>query len=388
MGSQRGGRSRPGGGGVAAVAGGLGDPGRRCRRGWVPGTRTHARGGRSGGGRANEPFRAGGRDYPAGTLIVDMHQPAAAFAQTLLESKPYPASFGPDGRLRKPYDVTAYALPLLLGVDVTPVYEELDISTRIVLDPAPARRMVEDLSGAVDVMVGLYQPWVPSTEEGWTRWVLETHAVPHRTLRNQRIRRGDLISDYTAIVLPGVRRDVLEHGFGRHPMPEEFSGGLGEAGARALREFVRDGGVLVAEDEGAEYPPRDHGPPRLQRGSRSRSFDVLRTGGAGGIGARRDTSGWRCRMGRWRRGIPRGRAGLRRPGHRGRALRGRADGAQRPAGGCRPTGWETRCGRDRSGQRKLVLFGFRPTYRGQAVSTFPFLFDALRAPPLETLADD
>ena len=339
-------------------------------------------------GRATEPFRAGGRDFPDGTLVVDMHQPTAAFAQTLLESKPYPAEFRLDGRLEEPYDVTAYSLPLLLGVEAMPVYEDVLVPTRPVLDPPPARRLVDGLSGAVDVMVGLYQPWVPSAREGWTRWVLETHAVPHRTLRNERIRRGNLIAEYTAIVLPGVTRDVLEHGFGRHPMPEEFSGGLGDAGARALREFVLDGGVLVAEDEGAEYALEILGLPvsNAVRGLGRSTFyapgvlvglapDGARPSGRaawldGGVVFRVDEPGFADRVSVLARyaSEPTVRSGL-------------LIGADRVAG--EPAALEIEVG-----DGKLVLFGFRPTYRGQAVSTFPFLFDALRAPPREALADD
>ena len=40
------------------------------------------------------------------------------------------------------------------------------------------------------------------------------------------------------------------------------------------------------------------------------------------------------------------------------------------------------------GDGRLVLFGFRPTYRGHSVATFPFLFDALRRPDVGRLADD
>ncbi|MEJ2370025.1 MAG: M14 family zinc carboxypeptidase [Gemmatimonadales bacterium] len=79
-------------------------------------------------GRALEPFDAAGRRFPAGSYIVEMRQPYAAFAQTLLEVQRYPDRRAYEGGpLLKPYDVTAHTLPLLFGVEAVPVEEPLEV---------------------------------------------------------------------------------------------------------------------------------------------------------------------------------------------------------------------------------------------------------------------
>jgi len=101
--------------------------------------------------------------------------------------------------------------------------------------------------------VGLYKSYVPSMDEGWTRWVLEEHGFDVVSLEDGDLRTGDL-SLLDAIVLPhpdgGVsfRNDVQEmlHGHSAGSMPAEYTGGMGLAGALALDEFARSGGTILA----------------------------------------------------------------------------------------------------------------------------------------------
>ena len=75
---------------------------------------------------ADEPFKVGRTSYPAGTHIIPAAQPYRAFLLTMLREQRYPeVRAHSDGPIIPPYDVTAWSLPLLMGVDleesVTPI---------------------------------------------------------------------------------------------------------------------------------------------------------------------------------------------------------------------------------------------------------------------------
>ena len=94
--------------------------------------------------------------------------------------------------------------------------------------------------------VGLYQSWVASMDEGWTRWVLERWGVPYRTLHDSEIRAGDLGRRYDVIILPELSESRIIGGRDPGTVPPQYAGGLGDAGVAAIRAFVRAGGTLVS----------------------------------------------------------------------------------------------------------------------------------------------
>lgn len=72
--------------------------------------------------RATQPFTAGGRDYPAGSYVVDMHQPKRGLANVILDE-------GSDisDRIDQMYDISGWSLGLLWGATVDSV-EDGDLS--------------------------------------------------------------------------------------------------------------------------------------------------------------------------------------------------------------------------------------------------------------------
>ncbi|HEX7139654.1 MAG TPA: M14 metallopeptidase family protein, partial [Vicinamibacterales bacterium] len=68
--------------------------------------------------RADAPFAADGKDYPTGTFVIPMAQVFSRYAKDMLESQTYPeVRRGPNAAPEPPYDVTAWSLGMLLGVD-------------------------------------------------------------------------------------------------------------------------------------------------------------------------------------------------------------------------------------------------------------------------------
>jgi hypothetical protein len=94
--------------------------------------------------------------------------------------------------------------------------------------------------------VGLYQSWTANIDEGWTRWIFERYEFPYTTLHNADVQGGGLRAKFDAIVLPDQTARSLLEGQSSASIPAEYRGGLGDRGWLRLREFVDQGGTLIA----------------------------------------------------------------------------------------------------------------------------------------------
>ena len=68
--------------------------------------------------RADAAFEADGKKYGAGTFVIPMTQVFARYAKDMLEKQTYPeVRRSPNAPPEPPYDVTAWSLGMLLGVE-------------------------------------------------------------------------------------------------------------------------------------------------------------------------------------------------------------------------------------------------------------------------------
>ena len=332
------------------------------------------------------------RFYP-GSYVVVLRQPFAAFAKAVLERQTYPGlrEF-PGGPPRRPYDVTAHTLPLLLGVRVLAVADSLPVALSAPLAAAPPVYLAAGLSREPStprpttepVRAAVYRSYAASADEGWTRWVLDTWKVPYRSLADSAIRAGNLAAQFDAIILPSQDPGAVLNGLPAERYPARFAGGLGAEGVQALRDFVDGGGTLVALNETCDFvigaldlpvsnvlvdvPTRDfYGPGSILRLQLDPDEPL-----ASGMPAQ--TIAWfESGPALEVRDPTRVRVVARYPADPGDVLlSGWLLGAARLAGKAALV--EVRRGRGR-----VVLFGFRPQYRGQSLATFPLLFNAIRS---------
>src|ERR1035437_8613180 len=94
--------------------------------------------------------------------------------------------------------------------------------------------------------IGLYRSWTANMDEGWTRWILEQYQFPFASLYNADIIAGRLHDKYDVIVLPDAGARQIMEGYRPGTIPQRYAGGIGEEGVDALKDFVTEGGTLVA----------------------------------------------------------------------------------------------------------------------------------------------
>src|SRR5689334_628978 len=196
-------------------------------------------------------FKAGKRTLPTGTQLVRMDQPYGAFAKTLLEVQHYPNLRDAEGHPIAPYDVTAHTLSLLMNVPAQAVKAPFRAvkSTEPISDttadtPPPAPR--------IDLFA-IYHSSVPSQDEGWTRWMLESKNISYGVLTDKELRAGitvykpspGITGKYYTLLIPDQSARTLLEGYRSGSMPPELTGGLGPEGVKTLRYFVETGGTLI-----------------------------------------------------------------------------------------------------------------------------------------------
>ena len=110
------------------------------------------------------------------------------------------------------------------------------------------------------IKVGLYKSWQANMDEGWTRWMLEQFEFDIDTLHNKDIQNGKL-SEYSAIIFPSQSPKGILHGYSKNTMPEKFTGGIGLEGMAKIDHYAKSGGTVVFFDDASDLAIEQLGLP-------------------------------------------------------------------------------------------------------------------------------
>jgi hypothetical protein len=323
-----------------------------------------------------------GGTFPIGTTVIPMNQPSSGFARALLTAQRYPDLRDSSGRPIPPYDVTAHTLSLLMGVDIEPVLTRIEYSSMKSAragsnggcgDASPPRRAV-------------YKSHVPTMDQGWTSWVFDKQeCIRYLSVADDAVRSGNLKAKFDTVIIPDQPRAAILNGHKPGTMPPEYTGGLGAEGVKALREFVEQGGTLVCLNRASDFaieqfklPVRDvvDGLPRTDfyvPGSILR-IELDTTNPL--------TSGMPKESIAWAENSPvfeiksdplallRVKIIASYPKDKDPLLSGWLLGGDRIKG-------KAALVEVGMGKGRIILFGFRPQYRGQSLATYPLFFNAI-----------
>ncbi len=327
------------------------------------------------------------KDFDKIAVVIPLSQPYGSFIKAMLEKQEYPNLRDANGNPIQPYDVTAHTLPLLFGVEAVPIYQSFNINYTI-----PKNTITLSKSNPIPEKFAVYRSHNPSMDEGWTRWIFENtnfwQVKPNAgIIQNQEIRGENLNSKYKSIIFPDQSPNQILNGYAKGTMPDEYTGGIGKEGVENLRKFVEAGGTLVFLNRASNFaieqfklPVRD-----VTQGLQRKDFyipgSILRTEldltHPIAKGMPKESIAWfenspafeiktdplaLSKNFRIIASYPKSPNDI--------LLSGWALGAEKLAGKAALVEFTV-------GKGKIVLFGFRPQYRGQSLATFPLLFNAI-----------
>lgn len=358
-------------------------------------------------------FNLNGRMYDDFTPVIRMNQPYGGFAKAMIEPQKYPDLLNEQGQPIPPYDVTAHSFALLTGTK----YERV---TKPFTFPKPPK---SSGSGSGDggyaannsTDIFLYKSHIASMDEGWTRWVFDEYKglisevikrdFKYGNIFDKEIREGKLYSrprnppplpsaseeakekwikenPYKAIIFPDQSANAILNGHRKGSMPDEYTGGVGEEGVKKLREFVEAGGTLVFFNNASDFAIEQFKLPvkDVTQGLPRKDFfipgSILRTELdtthpiAKGMG--KESIAWFENSPAFEvvDNNPNVRVIARYPSEGEVLLSGWALGIEKLKG-------KAALVEVTLGKGKIILFGFRPQYRGQSLATFPLMFNAI-----------
>jgi hypothetical protein len=333
--------------------------------------------------------------YPSESIIIWLEQPYGGFAKALLENQTYPDLKDEKGSPIPPYDVTAHTLSLLMNVKAEKILAPFKQSW---IPKVFISRARSHCGMGWRKKIGVYKSSNPAMDEGWTRWALkngpceEFESIFDAEIQTNKFdqKKSQVSADktkdprYRTLIFPDQSPNQMLNGYAKGAMPNEYTGGIGKEGVENLRKFVMDGGTLVFLNRASDFAIEQFNLPvrNVVKGLNRKEFfipgSILRTNLDGKGPIARDMPAQSIA---WFENSPAFETVMsdsmpveviaRYPENpKDILLSGWALGVEKIAG-------KAALVEVRVGDGKIILFGFRPQYRGQSLATFPLLFNAI-----------
>jgi zinc carboxypeptidase len=180
---------------------------------------------------AEKGFTAAGREFPAGSLVIDA---------------------GANGdRVRKEVESLGLAAAGLAAAPDVPMHD-------------------------VDMpRIAVYSTWGSTQDPGWLRYAFDRFEVPYDLIYKERVRKGHLRSAYDVIVVPSqgangkaivydidmkgkplayTKTDTFKN-LGMYGESDDIRGGMGLEGVLEFQKFLNEGGLLITLGTASYFPP-------------------------------------------------------------------------------------------------------------------------------------
>ena len=325
-----------------------------------------------------------------GAYIIRSGQPYFGFAKAVIESQKYPDLRDEKENPIPPYDVTAHSLSLLSGSKVEKIYKPYSF---LAFTPLGTDEVTVDCQNKFKKSSEwIYHSFIPTIDEGWTRWTLGEYSYyfdsrrlecqnNYESVSNRQIINGKLLEAKT-IIFPDQSPNQILNGFAKGTMPDEYTGGIGADGVANLKKFVEAGGTLVFLNRASDFaieqfnlPVKDvtkglnrkdfYIPGSILRTEIDTSNPIAKSMPKESIAWFEDSPAFEITDDTNVKIIAKYPTDA-----KDILLSGYALGAEKIAG-------KAALVQVNIGKGKIILFGFRPQYRGQSLATFPLLFNAI-----------
>ncbi|MCK5003683.1 MAG: hypothetical protein KAS21_01250, partial [Candidatus Aminicenantes bacterium] len=112
--------------------------------------------------------------------------------------------------------------------------------------------------------LAIYQSFLSSMDEGWTRWVLDEFKFEYTVIHNKDVKDNNFPGRFDAVIFPDMNRDAIVKGtyrgyWGKYfeKMPPKYKGGIGKKGVSNLKDFIKIGGTAIFLDSAYEIAKTD-----------------------------------------------------------------------------------------------------------------------------------